>query len=948
MTQKLAHPTEAELSAFTLGQLKPDEASAVEEHISHCDPCCETLLQLSAEDTFVDLLKQAKDNPTDATVDLDVTSPSESSEHPDGIPTELTDHPRYRVERLIGRGGMGDVYAAEHRLMRRPVALKVINRRLVNKPEAVERFHREVCAAARLHHPNIVTAYDAEQAEGTHFLAMEYVEGTELSEIVKRDGRLPIDVACDYARQAALGLSHAHEMGMVHRDVKPQNLMVTPTGGVKILDFGLANFASESVQQESSDTEYNASGQHSKLVEHLTQLGTMMGTPDYIAPEQAEDARKADIRSDIYSLGCTLFYLLTGRPPFEGDSVLDKIEAHSKRLPESLSAIRDEIPADLQRVVEKMMAKDPEQRYQTPAEVVRALAEIRDQLEKIAQTASSGNGRRAGRRRWLMAAGAFGLAAIVLLTDRGRLEIESEVDDVKVVVSQEGEEARIIDLNTGSQVTWLPTGEYELKLLGKDNKVVLDQDGFEMSRLGKVIVKASAQLSDESTEVKPPSPSLPSSPPTPPSPPAASELAFDTGGKHSGWSLNESNSNDTTSNSRAAAELTIQEFREEHDAMLKGNYRPIDVNTYLVDGTPRVSGVWIPFAKPRYDIKVYVDQSRDQIQTIFEEMTALEYRLTRITGNVADGSSRYNMIFEAVDGPLYLAKPAMQRDRFQTFFDQTSAEGFRMTDMSVFYLGNEPFTASIWEKDASHKWQARLGLRTSVFNRLAAKLSRDGYVPQRISPYLVGREPHYASIWLADRALERKMEVGMTKDVLRRKNKEMWEEGFRLIQLAPLSIGDRLQYTAIWEKLDSQPSEPPAAEELKRVAILTRDGKYWHTRADEEKILLRDANNDEPTTVFELEWKDPDDPKDYRVWFQTPQGTYVRGIPDRDGNIETTSDQGFSELFRVEWVDREKLKLRLKTRDGEYLRASVANGPHLDTTAVPRTSEVFTLVPVED
>ena len=929
MAQKLIHPSTAELSDFTLGRLSSDEASAVEEHISECDTCCETLLQLSAEDTFVDLLKQAKNTPASATLDLECTTPSDSAMHTGNIPAELANHPRYHVNCLIGRGGMGDVYQAEHRLMRRPVALKIINRQLVNKPEAVERFHREVRAAARLNHPNIVTAYDAEQAQDTHFLAMEYVEGTELSEIVKRDGRLPVEVACEYARQVALGLSHAHEMGMVHRDVKPQNMMVTPAGDIKILDFGLANFACESVQEDSIDSEYDASGQATRVIKHLTQLGTMMGTPDYIAPEQAKDARRADIRSDIYSLGCTLFYLLTGRPPFEGDSALEKIDAHSKRLPESLTALREEIPVALQDVVAKMMAKNPDHRYQTPADVVAALQEVGDQLQRDAKSDRSGRGIHGSRRFWLMAAGAFGMAVIALITDRGRLEIQSEVDDVKVIVTQDGEEARIVDLSTGSQVTWLPTGEYELRLLGNDNKVVLDQDGFKMSRLGKVIVTARTKDDPNTNKF------------------TSSEVGQEREVSSGPWLLPE-NEVGTEILSKAAVDLSTRQFEFHNAAMLEKGYRPIDVNTYLVDRTVRICAVWVPFGEPRPDIKVYVDLAETKIQMIFDQMTESEYRLTRITGHVADSSPQYNLIFERERGLPYLAKPAMQKDRFQNFFDQKFAEGFRMTDLCIFHLGNELHPASIWEKDTSHKWQARLGLGTSAFNRLAANLSRDGYVPHRISPYLAGREPHYASIWLADRSQKRKMEVGMTKDALQRRTKELRKEGFRLIQLAPLSLRNRLQYAAIWEKVDPKHSESAAATELRRVAVLTRDGRYWHSRADEEKLLLRDSNNNEPTTLFELEWKDPDDPKDNRVWFKTPQGTYVRGIPDRDGNIETTSDQGFSELFSVEWVDRNKLKLRLKTRDGEYLRASVTRGPHLDTTAVPRTSEVFTLVPSRD
>ena len=159
---------------------------------------------------------------------------------PAPLPPELVDHPRYRVVALIGAGGMGAVYKAEHRLMERTVALKVVNPAFIDNPAAVRRFQQEVKAAARLHHPNIVASHDADQAGSLHFLVMEYVEGRSLADYAQEKGPLPIPEACEYARQAALGLQHAHEHGLVHRDVKPHNLMRTPDGRIKILDFGLA------------------------------------------------------------------------------------------------------------------------------------------------------------------------------------------------------------------------------------------------------------------------------------------------------------------------------------------------------------------------------------------------------------------------------------------------------------------------------------------------------------------------------------------------------------------------------------------------------------------------------------------------------------------------------------------------------------------------------------
>jgi tRNA A-37 threonylcarbamoyl transferase component Bud32 len=283
-----------------------------------------------------------------------VLRPPAGAARPADVPAALTDHPRYQVLRLLGQGGMGAVYLAEHKVMKRPVALKIIRPELTARPQAVERFRREVETAARLLHPNIVAAHDAEQAGDCLFLVMEYVEGTDLACWLKEHGPLPVAEACDCVRQAALGLHHAHEHGMVHRDLKPHNLMRTSSGQVKVLDFGVARLVQ--LVQEGG-----------------TASGLVLGTPDYMAPEQADSSHAADIRSDIYSLGCTLYQLLCDRVPYPGGGPLDKLRRLALEPPEPLARLRPEVPAALVRVVEKMMARDPAQRYQTPAEMVAAL-----------------------------------------------------------------------------------------------------------------------------------------------------------------------------------------------------------------------------------------------------------------------------------------------------------------------------------------------------------------------------------------------------------------------------------------------------------------------------------------------------------------------------------------------------------------------------------------------
>lgn len=315
-------------------------------------------------------------------------SPASTSAAAD-TPSFLVNHLRYRVQELLGRGGMGAVYKAQHLLMQRTVALKVINADLTSNSDTIKRFHREVQAVARLSHRSIVAAYDAEQVGDAHFLVMEYVPGASFAKIVAEQGPLPVATACEWICQAAEGLHHAHMHGHIHRDIKPQNLMITPDGQVKILDFGLARLATEGRAEEApAGTDGSAALHDHSLAAALTRAGSVMGTPDYIAPEQANDSRVADIRSDIYSLGCTFYFLLTGNAPFSGATVLDKLMAHQEQQAKPVTAFRHDVPAVIDQIVEKMMAKRPADRYQTPAEVTIALEPWRIPTAQVADAAA--------------------------------------------------------------------------------------------------------------------------------------------------------------------------------------------------------------------------------------------------------------------------------------------------------------------------------------------------------------------------------------------------------------------------------------------------------------------------------------------------------------------------------------------------------------------------------
>lgn len=265
---------------------------------------------------------------------------------------------QYVLLEPLGEGGMGQVFKARHRSLGRVVALKVIrNDRLAN-PAAIQRFQREIRAVSQMSHPNVVLAYDADQVGDRQIFVMEYAEGSDLGRLIKERGALPVGQACEYARQTALGLQHAFERGLVHRDIKPSNLLVSG-GVVKILDMGLSRLRE---------------GPEGGTIEAtLTQDGSVVGTPDYMPPEQARDSHGVDVRADIYSLGCTLYHSLTGSVPFPGGSPMEKVFKHQLEEPTPVEKLRTDLPKGLAAIVRKMMAKTLEQRYQTPAEVAHAL-----------------------------------------------------------------------------------------------------------------------------------------------------------------------------------------------------------------------------------------------------------------------------------------------------------------------------------------------------------------------------------------------------------------------------------------------------------------------------------------------------------------------------------------------------------------------------------------------
>ena len=371
------HPTPEELAAFSLGKLAETDSGEILQHLDDCEDCRSTIDNLAdASDTLASALRrpaQTDELAEEPELQLAIakihqfgaTTPSldgDSAGDPatQTLPCAVRD---YELIGLLGQGGMGAVYKARHRRLKRVVALKVLPASRTQDAAAVARFHREMEAVGRLDHPHIVRAMDAGEDDGKSYLVMEYVRGFDFSQVVKQRGALPMAEACELVRQVAVGLQEAHEHGMVHRDVKPSNLMlsVRKTGPpiVKILDMCLAQLT------------------HVSGGEELTSTGQLMGTLDYMAPEQGGDAKAVDIRADIYSLGATLYKLLTGQPVYHGEryeSPMQKMMALATEPAPPILEARSDIPPKLAAIVHRMLEKQPAARFDSPAEVAAALA----------------------------------------------------------------------------------------------------------------------------------------------------------------------------------------------------------------------------------------------------------------------------------------------------------------------------------------------------------------------------------------------------------------------------------------------------------------------------------------------------------------------------------------------------------------------------------------------
>ena len=365
-------PTLDELHALSLGKLSEEQSEEILGHLPDCEACQAGLATASSvDDTLAGHLRSAEPVETyrneaecrqalaQALGALASAQSFDDAEVSRLLPKVLGE---YEIVRPIGRGGMGTVYLARHTKLGRPVALKVLSSNRLMQPRMRQRFETEMRAIGQLSHPNIITAFDAREVDEIAVLVTEFIDGLDVGRILRRIGKLTVSNACEIAKQMAVALQYIDEQGLVHRDIKPSNVMIGQTGNVKLLDLGLARL-------QLGDGE---------RVE-ITGSGQAMGTADYIAPEQVNDSRHVDIRADIYALGCTLFKMLSGQPPFDDErypTTFSKLTGHVLSVPTSIGQLVPDVPPKLAQLVQRMIAKDPNDRPQQPSEVVIQLTQF--------------------------------------------------------------------------------------------------------------------------------------------------------------------------------------------------------------------------------------------------------------------------------------------------------------------------------------------------------------------------------------------------------------------------------------------------------------------------------------------------------------------------------------------------------------------------------------------
>ncbi len=523
--------TPQEISDYLQGRLPEEQSSSIEEHLSSCDRCEATVRRLDeSSDSLIRHLRltpepESEDEQWEDCLNSLRSLPGqtvESAEPGEAVSLDQVLRPKsvyhYRLDQQLGQGGMGVVYRSWHPQLHRPVAIKILSASRATDASSIARFQREMRAAGGLDHPGIVRAVDAGIWQGTYYLVMEYIDGVDLSRLVRRCGPLDAADACEMMVQAAESLQFAHDRQTVHRDIKPSNLILTRDGVIKILDFGLARL------ERGGLTGHDA-----------TTAGRLVGTLDYLSPEQAAGRDPIDSRSDLYGLGATLFRLLSGRPPHgssQNRPVLQYLQEVTSVAPPSLDSIRADLPPQLCQIVAKLLSRDPQYRPADAEQVATLLRPFRDGadlkalVEHVAEVSSSaedspidsrdvtahrsteqgpdilpvrstGPIRRRLVTRLAIALGCFligiagGLGGLTLWLKTGEavVEIQSEVDDVSLQLIADGEIAKQIEVHPGNEVTRVRVGKYELKITGNTDRVLLDQQGFDLMRGDRRMVR---------------------------------------------------------------------------------------------------------------------------------------------------------------------------------------------------------------------------------------------------------------------------------------------------------------------------------------------------------------------------------------------------------------------------------------------------------------------------
>ena len=518
-------PPRNRLQEYLAGKLDDEESDLLERHLSDCTRCEKTASEIDTDaDSLVELLQSGP-----SPIQMQHAAPDQEQSATESLVSSIPNViASYELLKQLGNGGMGAVYLARHKRLDKQVAIKLLPALPARMPEFVARFQREMRAAGQLEHPAIVRSTDAGEEHGIHFLVMDAIDGLDLSRIARTQDQLSIADACEVARQTALGLSYAHEKGIVHRDIKPSNLMLDTEGQVKILDFGLAQVGF----WETGSAE-------------ITTVGQLMGTLDYMAPEQADRGGAVDYRADLYSLGATLFRLLTGRPPLAAApdlTPLEKLRLLSTHRAPKLATLRAGVPEKLGELLDSLLSRDPAERPASAAHAAELLepfcsgAELEglvarakavcdepasidspiaallhqhfDQNATPTGSITSSRDRAQGRDGWgrittwgsMAVSLGFACAAIlfVLETSKGQLVIESEHDvDVKLV--REGGDAKQWHIEPGTQTTRLRGGNYEIIISSPSDGFTISNRQFTIRHRETVVAKITTKEAGAAT-----------------------------------------------------------------------------------------------------------------------------------------------------------------------------------------------------------------------------------------------------------------------------------------------------------------------------------------------------------------------------------------------------------------------------------------------------------------